>query len=1053
MKKLILGLGLFFLGASSYAQNGLEQIIVEKYYVSNAADQTAANADLSGAGYATGTLPVGSVTYRIYADLLPGYNYQATYGVTGHALVVSTSTQFYNNSAGATSPTWGRLAVRNSTGSTIGLDSYFSVGGAANNAFGILKSEDDVALGGANLITVVAGSILQNADASALPALTTQDGYYYNGLPAPAAASFTPGLVLDVFNDGSVVGNNFTTSNGSVYVAGGTAGPVAGTNRVLIGQFTTDGIFHYELNCQVGGPGGLVQNFVASGPTGAEITLASLSGTLGAPNTPPTVSVTSPSNGATFLVGAVVPFNATAADADGTVDSLQFFVDGVKVGSDLSSPYTFNWTATVGAHVLTAKATDNGGTTVTSSPVNITVGNIIPPTVSISSPSNGTTFFSGAVIAINANAADADGSVDSLEFYVDGSKVGSDLSAPYSFNWTGTIGTHALTAKATDNNGATTTSAPVTIQVFSSSTSYALISSSNKCDGSVFCLPLNAIAPVSNVIGYDIVLNYNKNKVLPTGVVTVANALINPNYTSTANSINNTTGTMLISVFFNASAPPAAAFTGMGQLLCVEFAKTASFGAVDTAAFSIASIQESYFNGVQPKLASNGEFRTYQDTVFSSSLKFWFDNSPVKYNAAVPADYLVTNIYGSNGTCTSLSAASVQPNLSGVFSYNVNNGVAINIQKDIPAATDVQPIVNGFDAFLTRRVLINDATFVPSIYQMIAMDVNTDGVISAGDLSQINQRTVLLIPEFKQAWNYNSSGVSNGQLSKDWLFVDATRLNADPAYLISSTFPANDGIGYSKARVPVVPFCLTVPSFTSNICQTLGSETYQGVLLGDVNGNYASYNTGPNAFRLGDRNQVVFDLSKATVSNGYAVVPVMIYADQAVNALDFSMQFNDSKLTFLSVDGQASGMESLVNYNSEDKTLRFTAYSLMGLNAGQTLVNVRFAINGNNLAEADFSSLSGFLNGENATARLKTSAFDNAVSIYPNPASNVLNVEVTEDATIQLLDAQGREVMVVSHAGVNQKHEINTQNIANGIYMLKVYNEHFVSSSKVIIQK
>jgi chitodextrinase len=790
---------------------------------------------------------------------------------------------------------------------------------------------------------------------------------------------------------------------------------------VLIGQFTTDGIFHYELNLQIGGPGGIVQQFVASNPTGTEITLTSLSGTLGAPNTPPTVSVTSPSNGATFLVGASVPFNATAADADGTVDSVQFYVDGIKVGSDLSSPYTFSWTATVGAHALTAKATDNGGTTVTSSPVNITVGNIIPPAVSISSPANGATFFSGAVIAINANAADADGTVDSVEFYVDGSKVGSDLSSPYSFNWTSTIGTHALTAKATDNNGATTTSAPVTIQVFSSSTSYALISSSNKCDGSVFCLPLNAIAPVANVIGYDIVLNYNKNKVTPTGVVTVANALINPNYTSTANSINSTTGTMLISVFFNASAPPSAAFTGTGQLLCVEFAKTASFGAVDTAAFSISSIQESYFNGVQPKLASNGEFRTYQDTIFQSSLKFWFDNSPIKYNAAVPADYLVTNIYGSNGSCTSLSATSVRPNLAGNFSYNVNNGVAINIQKDIPGTTDVQPVINGFDAFLTRRVLVNDPTFVPSIYQAIAMDVNTDGVISAGDLSQINQRTVLLIPEFKQAWNYNSSGVSNGQLSKDWLFIDGTRLNSDPAYLISATYPANDGIGYSKSRVPVVPFCLTVPSFTSNICQTLGSETYQGVLLGDVNGNYATYNTGPNSYRMSDRNQVVFDLTQATVAGGYAEVPVMIYADGSVNALDFSMKFNESKLTFLSVNGQPSNMESLVNYNSEDKTLRFTSYSLQGLNAGQTLATVRFAINGDQLTEADFSSLSGLLNGEMANARLKTSNFENAVSVYPNPATNLLNVEVTEDATIQLLDAQGRSVVVLNHKGADLK--------------------------------
>ena len=53
------------------AQNGLENITVEKYYVSNAADATGS----------IGVLPVGSVTYRIFADLLPGYKFQAAYGV------------------------------------------------------------------------------------------------------------------------------------------------------------------------------------------------------------------------------------------------------------------------------------------------------------------------------------------------------------------------------------------------------------------------------------------------------------------------------------------------------------------------------------------------------------------------------------------------------------------------------------------------------------------------------------------------------------------------------------------------------------------------------------------------------------------------------------------------------------------------------------------------------------------------------------------------------------------------------------------------------------
>ncbi len=1043
MKKLIFGLGLLLSGAIAQAQNGLEGIVVEKYYVSNAAD----------AAGSVGALPVGSVTFRIYADMLPGYNFQALYGVpgaTGHTMVINTTTTFFNNEDyGSTTPS---ASAANTRKNSVLLDSYFSVGGAAAGQVGVFKSEDtDGSPGNAQ-------NILQNNDLSttgvinigSAVSLAAKDGMIAG---APIAVTFVGISAGDLaaLDGTSQAGNSFSTNNGSIAALGGATGPTA-ANRVLIGQFTTTGILHFELNIQIGTPTGGVQNYVSSNPVGAEISIPSLTGTFNAPNLAPTISITAPVTGSTYLVGQTVAIAATAADADGTVDSVQFYVDGVKIGSDLTAPYTINYTALVGAHILTAKATDNGGTVVTSAPVNITVGNIIAPTVSITSPANGATFFSGATVTINANAADADGTVDSVEFFVDGAKVGSDLTSPYTFAWIGTIGAHALTAKATDNTGAATTSAPVSINVFSSSTSYAVIGSANKCDGSVFCLPVNAIAPVSNVIGYDMTLTYNKAKVSPTGIISVGSALINPTYTSTANSIDTANGTILISIYFNGSAPANANFSGTGQLLCVEFAKTANFAAVDTATFGITSIQESYFNGVQPKLASSGSYTSYQDSLFKSSLRFWFDNSPIKYDAAIPTDYLITNIYGANNACTTTSAIAVQPDLFGNFSYDVSNGTSINIQKDIAPATDVQPVVNGFDAFLTRRVLINDASFTPSVYQAIAMDVNTDGVISAGDLSQINQRTVLFIPEFKQAWNYNANGVSNGELSKDWLFIDATTLNSDPAYQISSTYPANNGIGYSKAKVPVVPFCHAVPSVSSGACISLSTETYKGVLLGDVNGNYATYNVGPNSFRLGN-SKVVFDLSKAIVANGYADVPVTIWANQNVNAIDFALQVNENNLSLKSVTENVNYLNALSNYNTTDKTLRYTAYSLQNVELGKSVATVRVAVKGTTVDATDFTSAVAYLNGEKVLVELSGNASDNTVNVYPNPAKDVVNVIVSEDATVQLISLQGNAVVLQQNIVANQNQVLNTQTLANGVYMMKVYNNNFITTKKIVIQK
>ncbi len=91
-------------------------------------------------------------------------------------------------------------------------------------------------------------------------------------------------------------------------------------------------------------------------------------------NAAPTVSITSPSNGATFTAPANITINATAADSDGTISKVEFFQGATKLGEDLTSPYSFAWNGVAaGSYALTAKATDNGGAITTSSTVNITV--------------------------------------------------------------------------------------------------------------------------------------------------------------------------------------------------------------------------------------------------------------------------------------------------------------------------------------------------------------------------------------------------------------------------------------------------------------------------------------------------------------------------------------------------------------------------------------------------------------------------------------------------------------------------------------------------------
>lgn len=113
-----------------------------------------------------------------------------------------------------------------------------------------------------------------------------------------------------------------------------------------------------------------------------------------------------------------------------------------------------------------AEVTD--GTTTVATPVRTftTAGGSSAPTVEVTGPANGTTFTAPAIIELTASAADQDGSVAKVEFFSGTEKIGEDLTAPYELTWSAVAaGSYTILATATDNEGLTTTSQPVSIVV------------------------------------------------------------------------------------------------------------------------------------------------------------------------------------------------------------------------------------------------------------------------------------------------------------------------------------------------------------------------------------------------------------------------------------------------------------------------------------------------------------------------------------------------------------------------------------------------------------
>jgi hypothetical protein len=942
MKKILIFLSLVWLAVIVQAQ-GLDSIIVEKYYVANAADAAYSAGE-------TNPLLAGSVTYRFYVDLKPGWNLQMAYGNSNHTLNFTTTTTFFNNDdfGGTTS---GYTAGNAKKGTTM-LDSWLTIGQAASNYWGVMKSEDD---GAGNFVNV--NGILQNNNALAGIPLTTQDGMFAG---APPAVSFigTFDLAMDP-NPNPFVGaghSSYVNTVGSWFKLGGVVGPTA-LNRVLIAQITTDGALSYNLNIIIGDGIGGTENYVANAPLAGELTgpQYKLSGTLSVPS----VSVTAPTVGASFPMNSAYVLAANATTPIGTIDSVAFFVGGVRVGSDNTTPFTFGWTPSVAGSV-------------------------------------------------------------------------------------------SITAKAYDSFGNSGTSSAVSANVFDPSAAFEITTASNVCTNDIFRMPVKAITAtsVTNGIGVDFSLTYDQNKVRPTGIVYVGSLVTDPTwFTTSVNIIASNSAdvdSINVSMYLNGTAPFNTVLSGQGNLISIEFVKTGLFNSVDSAQFAINNLVVSTATTSVTKIVTSGKYKTYRDDSFFGSLKFWKDNSVIPYDAT----HLITNVngVGSNGSDT---ATAVTPDVSGNFTFNSLISNKINIRRDIAALTDIQSVVNSADAQLVARILVNDVNVRPTVYQLIAADVNRDGQITAGDLSQINQRSVLHQPEFVQ--------LTASVPALDWVWIDSKTLLTDYDYRISATYPVNDNLGYSRFRVPVVGTSHQL-DITGTSCPIIVPETYKGVMLGDVDGSYA--NIVPSSTlksAVAEQSTVVFDFANANMSGNFVDVPVYLNSTESVHSLDLALQFNEESLTYSSVIRNAGYLNNTDYYNTDDKTLRIGSYSLKTFDTNKNLVSVRFTMISNVLNSSDLSQAKAIVNGNPAAVKVTEakSVINPEISfrVYPNPSNGLFEIISPSAAKVELMDITGKSILFETNLDANAKKEINVSNLNSGLYMLKVSGKGFVTVKKLIINK
>jgi regulation of enolase protein 1 (concanavalin A-like superfamily) len=138
------------------------------------------------------------------------------------------------------------------------------------------------------------------------------------------------------------------------------------------------------------------------------------------PDAPPSVTLTSPSNGTTFGAGSTIALSATATDSDGTVAHVDFYSGTTLLASISSPPYAYNWVGVgPGTYTLTATATDNLGGIATSPTVTINVSNLPSPWSEgdVGSPSPiGSSSYSNGTFTVKGSGTDISGTSDQFHF-------------------------------------------------------------------------------------------------------------------------------------------------------------------------------------------------------------------------------------------------------------------------------------------------------------------------------------------------------------------------------------------------------------------------------------------------------------------------------------------------------------------------------------------------------------------------------------------------------------------------------------------------------------
>jgi len=596
----------------------------------------------------------------------------------------------------------------------------------------------------------------------------------------------------------------------------------------------------------------------------------------------------------------------------------------------------------------------------------------------------------------------------------------------------------------------TTVTLPVSIKSYALSNAVLYCGTSNVVD-----IALTSTNPISSgIIGLDFKLNYDATKLTPTGTATIGTVA-----TSFATYALNTTtpGIVYVSVYLN-NAPIGTFFKGAGDIVSIAFTRKTAFAINSTTALTTSTIEESTplsslaaCNALAGSIAYQGSY---------NALVVYRNTTDVMKGS-------VTKVQGTSANCTVNTSVTSVADANGIIRINSNaNTTGMKVSRDILGdkniaklnCSNVQNVINSVD----RNVALSISNFSltnPTVYQLMAADVNLDGKVTAGDAALISSRSVNAYNcEFPQASTYAWNGtdfVPNAVYvpSTDWLFIDKTTIS-------SAAFTA----GMGRNNVPKVPKCIAIANVNPTVCNTTNNETIQGILLGDVNGNWTNTTDGAN-IRTSAMDEVIIDLQNtiATSNTSYSI-PVHYSSINTLEGLDFSIDYDGTQLSIDTLEALGLKDWALVYNNIEEEKVMVNAYSYQGIQSSDAVLWMQVITDGHVPTVQDFGTIEAYINGNPAHVRIKDGSNTTGVlnvneltllSAYPNPFNQSIQVKLADTYSgtfnLSVYDVSGRVCETQFGLSAGEVIEMGAL-LGAGMYLIEVQGESKTERIQVVKQ-